>query len=319
MNVICVWQSEKHSAFTDLIYFEHCWWCAFREGSTHMSLDGTIRVMTSLDGNDWQTQSLFTWQGGDLRDPKFSIRPDGQLLLTAGMRWSTPLNARETLYSLGFLYNLKTQQWNDPVIDGLGKSTWRWAPTWHDQKAYAIGYAGRDRQGCLYRSDDGLRWQILSAPFFPISHILTNESSLAFDVKTRRAFCLTRRDAFGGANALLGMSEAPYELWQWQKLNNALGGQKLLQLSNGEWISGFRSINYKRGTARTVIQKLDIVKGRLKPWLILPSGGDCSYVGMVEREGYLQVSYYSSHIDAQARIYVATIPLRTKKRSRRFR
>lgn len=317
MKVTCVWQSEKHSAFTDLIYFEHSWWCAFREGSTHMSLDGTIRVMTSVDGHDWQTQAVLSWQGGDLRDPKFSLRPDGQLLLTAGMRWSTPINARETLYSLGFLYHAQTQTWQEPVIDGMGKATWRWAPTWHQSSAYAVGYGGRDIQGCLYQSEDGLRWRIHKAPFFPSSLIFTNESSLAFDGD--RAYCLTRRDAAGGAKSLLGTSEENFQKWQWQSLNKPLGGQKLLQLSNGEWVAGFRQINYRRGTAKTVVQKLDVNKGKLIPWLELPSGGDCSYVGMVEKDGSLQVSYYSSHESDQARIYFAVIPLRTKKRSRRFR
>lgn len=317
MKVTCVWQSEKHSAFTDLIYFEHSWWCAFREGATHMSLDGAIRVMTSVNGKDWQTQTVLTWQGGDLRDPKFSLRTDGKLLLTAGMRWSTPINSRETLYSLGFLYHAETQTWQEPVIDGMGKATWRWAPTWHDNKAYSVGYAGKDRQGCLYQSDDGLRWLMHKAPFFPDSRVFSNESSLAFDGD--RAYCLTRRDAVGGVKAVLGVAEAPFERWHWKTLNKALGGQKLLRLSNGEWIAGFRSINTKRDSAKTVIQKLDVTKARLKPWLTLPSGGDCSYVGMVEKDGFLSVSYYASHEGDQAHIYFAVIPLRTKKRSRRFR
>lgn len=318
MNVTCVWHSEKHSAFTDLIYFEHRWWCAFREGATHMSLDGAIRVMTSVNGKDWQTQTVLTWQGGDLRDPKFSIRPDGQLLLTSGMRWSTPLNARETLYSLGFIYNSKTQHWNDPVIDSLGKSTWRWAPTWHDQKVYAVGYAGRDRQGCLYQSDDGLRWRIHVAPFFPSGQVFTNESSLAFD-PNGTAYCLTRRDAVRGVVALLGISQAPYTHWHWRKTNTALGGPKLLRLSNGEWIAAFRKINYRRGAATTLIQKLDVKTAMFKPWLSLSSGGDTSYPGLVEYQGRLLVSYYSSHEERSARIYCADIPLRFKKRSRRFR
>lgn len=317
MKVICVWQSEKHSAFTDLIYFEHSWWCAFREGSTHMSLDGNIRIMTSVDAHHWQTQTLLTWQGGDLRDPKFSLRPDGRLLLTAGMRWSTPVNARESFYSLGLLYDAKTREWHEPVIDGLGKATWRWAPTWHEKVVYTVGYEGRDSQGCLYRSNDGLRWQIHKAPFFPISCFYTNESSLAFD--SNCAYCLTRRDTARGAVALLGSAQPPYENWQWRKTNTALGGPKLLRLSNGEWIAAFRKINYRRGTARTLIQKMDVKTARFKPWLSLPSGGDTSYPGLVESGGRLLVSYYSSHEHHQASIYLADIPLRFKKRSLRFR
>jgi hypothetical protein len=317
MQVTCVWQSEKHSAFTDLINFEGRWWCVFREGLTHMSLDGGIRIMTSVEGHHWQTQTVLTWQGGDLRDPKLSVRADGALLLTTGMRWSTPVNAREAIYSLGFLFNVDTQCWQEPVIDAMGKATWRWAPTWHAQRAYSVGYAGRDRQGCLYQSDDGFHWCLHVAPFFPLSPVFTNESSLAFDTHNT-AYCLTRRDAAQGAVALLGTARPPYLDWHWRKTNVALGGPKLLCLSNGEWIAAFRKINYRRGTARTLIQKLDVKTARFRPWLTLPSGGDTSYAGLVEYQGRLLVSYYSSHKNHQASIFIADIPLRYKKRSRRF-
>jgi len=50
----------------------------------------------------------------------------------------------------------------------------------------------------------------------------------------------------------------------------------------------------------------------VKPELILPSGGDCSYPGMVWDKGKLWVSYYSSHEGATdiylARIAVAVPP-----------
>lgn len=318
MQVNCIWQSDQHSAFTDLICYQQRWWCVFRQGSTHMSLDGAIRVLTSDDAIIWQSQAVLTWQGGDLRDPKLSIRKDGKLLLTAGMRWSTPVNARETIYSLGFLFDADKQAWQEPMVDAMGKATWRWAPTWNVDTAYAVGYAGRDRQGCLYQSKDGLRWRVHVAPFFPPSSVFTNESSLAFD-SYDTAYCLTRRDAVRGAVALLGSAQPPYENWQWRKSNTALGGPKLLRLSNGEWIAAFRKINYRRGTARTLIQKLDMKTARLKPWLSLPSGGDTSYPGLVESGGRLLVSYYSSHEGHQARIYLADIPLKFKKRSMRFR
>lgn len=318
MQVRCIWQSQQHCAFTDVIFHQHRWWCVFREGSNHMSLDGAVRVLTSVDTENWQSQAVLTWQGGDLRDPKLFIRADGQLLLTAGMRWSTPVNARETIYSLGFLFDLEGQTWQEPVIDAIGKATWRWAPSWHANTAYAVGYAGRDRQGCLYQSTDGLRWRVYVAPFFPSSPVFTNESSLAFDPNDT-AYCLTRRDTARGAVALLGSAQPPYENWQWRKTNTALGGPKLLRLSNGEWIAAFRKINYRRGTARTLIQKMDVKTARFKPWLSLPSGGDTSYPGLVESGGRLLVSYYSSHEYHQASIYLADIPLRFKKRSRRFR
>jgi len=46
----------------------------------------------------------------------------------------------------------------------------------------------------------------------------------------------------------------------------------------------------------------------LSPILNPPSGGDCSYPGMVIDRGVLWVSYYSSH-EGRARIYLARIRL----------
>jgi hypothetical protein len=44
------------------------------------------------------------------------------------------------------------------------------------------------------------------------------------------------------------------------------------------------------------------------PDLVLPSGGDTSYAGMVWRENLLWLSYYSSHED-HASIYLAQLRL----------
>jgi hypothetical protein len=283
-----------------------------------MSRDGVIRVLVSEDAITWRSMPVLSWQGSDLRDPKFSIRPDSQLLLTVGMRWATPLEGQDNLYSFGMLYNTEEDDWSEEIVDALGKSTWRWAVTWYQGQAYSVGYGGRDLPGCLYRSDDGLHWHAHITPFFPKGRIFTNESSIAFDTHQDKAYCIVRRDKANGVQGLLGEADFPYTQWHWRKLNQTVGGQKLLRLTNGEWVVGTRRIYYPRRRAKTRIQKLDMRSGRLKDWLCLPSSGDCSYVGMIEYQGNLMVSYYSSHHDRQARIYLATIPLNVKKRSLRF-
>ena len=49
-----------------------------------------------------------------------------------------------------------------------------------------------------------------------------------------------------------------------------------------------------------------MTRTRYKPVLTLPSGGDCSYPGMVWHDGLLWISYYSSH-EGQTNIYLARI------------
>ncbi|UCD28439.1 MAG: exo-alpha-sialidase, partial [Planctomycetota bacterium] len=56
--------------------------------------------------------------------------------------------------------------------------------------------------------------------------------------------------------------------------------------------------------ATTVLSKLE--PHTYEPVLTLPSGGDCSYPGLVWHDGLLWMSYYSSHQDKTS-IYLAKI------------
>lgn len=320
MNIQSLWQSENHSAFTDLCYANGSWYCVFREGTTHMSLDGKIIVLKSMDAKLWRQHSEMSWQGGDLRDPKLSVSPGGVLILSAGIRWAVYNTRKSRLYSVG--WHLKENgDWSAPVLDQTSEGSWRWAPTWHKGTAYSVGYGAEDIQGCLYESKDGLHWQAVLKPFFPDTGVFTNESTLVSDNET--LWCLSRRDAAGGAKAILGkaiLTNATRWLknWQWQTVSKAIGGPKLIKLSNGEWLLAARRINYKRWSAKTVLYKLNPKSGRLKVWRELPSAGDSSYAGMVEKEGKLYISYYSCHLNGQSNIFLAVIALIKTKRSRTF-
>jgi len=48
---------------------------------------------------------------------------------------------------------------------------------------------------------------------------------------------------------------------------------------------------------------------RYEPVLTLPSGGDCSYPGLVWHENLLWMSYYSSH-EGKTSIYLAKIEIK---------
>src|SRR5689334_11570692 len=77
-----IWDQAPHNAFTDLIRFNDRWLCVFREGKTHVSSDGTLRVLGSADGQTWTSEALVTLAGADLRDAKITLTPDGRLMLS---------------------------------------------------------------------------------------------------------------------------------------------------------------------------------------------------------------------------------------------
>src|SRR5271155_4830763 len=70
LDVRKIWDAGDHNAFTDLARWHDRWWCTFRESHAHVGGDGKIRVITSTDGQKWESAALLEEKDVDLRDPK---------------------------------------------------------------------------------------------------------------------------------------------------------------------------------------------------------------------------------------------------------
>ena len=90
LQVRKIWDRAPHNAFTDLTRFQGAWYCAFREGESHVSDYGRLRVVRSDDGETWSPAALMEWEGGDVRDAKLSVTPAGQLMLSGAVRFLEP-------------------------------------------------------------------------------------------------------------------------------------------------------------------------------------------------------------------------------------
>src|SRR5262245_20234453 len=77
-----IWDAAPHNAFTDLVRYRDEWFCVFREGAAHVSLEGALRVIVSPEGSKWNSAALITSTEGDLRDAKITITPSGKLMLS---------------------------------------------------------------------------------------------------------------------------------------------------------------------------------------------------------------------------------------------
>src|SRR5678815_5010712 len=82
VNVRKIWDQAPHNAFTDLIRFQNKWFCVFREGQGHVSADGALRVITSADGQKWESYALIRSENSDLRDAKITVTPDSMLTVS---------------------------------------------------------------------------------------------------------------------------------------------------------------------------------------------------------------------------------------------
>ena len=299
VNVARIWDKAPHNAFTDLVRFNNRFFCVFREGEKHVSADGALRVITSKDGKNWESAALITSPNSDLRDAKITVTPDGKLMLSgAEALHDKSLHTHQSLVWFsadGYNWSEK-QEIGDPDF-------WLWRTTWHNGKAYNFGYGCREEKSLrLYSGNDGKTFETLvenlNIEGYP------NETSVVFKGDT--AFCLLRRDG-EKKSGLLGISLPPYNNWNWKDTEVRIGGPHLIFLPDGRLLAAVRLYGSDGWSpARTSLCLLNPVTGRLTEELQLPSGGDTSYAGLALFDGFLWVSYYSSHEEKTA-IYLAKV------------
>lgn len=293
-----LWDAAPHNAFTDLVRHQQQWFCVFREGQSHVSPDGAIRVLTSRDGESWESAARLTSSTADLRDPKIVATPDGQLMLTAAGALHATDSARHQTFAW---FSRDGRAWGEPVPIGE-PNQWLWRVTWHQGAAYGIGYdTTGERFIRLYRSRDGRRFEVLVPSLHDRDQ--PNETSLVFR-SDDTALCLLRRDGQPGTGQL-GLAKPPYTDWQWLDLGVKLGGPHLIQLKDKRLLAGVRLYD---GAVRTSLAWVDADRGHFTECLALPSGGDTSYPGLVWDDPHVWVSYYSSH-EGKSAIYLAKVRL----------
>ncbi len=296
-----IWDTAAHNAFTDLLYHDGRWYCVFREGSKHVSPDGSIRVITSEDGKDWTSLALISHPTDELRDAKLCITPDGRFMLNgAGLRADEPIR----YHSMVWFSEDKGKTWDAGRRIG-DPGFWLWRVQWHDGTAYTMGYGtDRDRtqrQLRLYKSSDGATFEPLVQQVNVPNGV--GEDTMVFTNKGT-ALCLLRCET-GSKNGLLGSSRPPFTEWTWKELEHRIGGPDMIQLPDRRILAATRLHSPK---TRTSLSWIDPEAGTMTECLELPSGGDTSYAGMVLHDGLLWVSYYSSH-EEKTCIYLAKVRL----------
>lgn len=296
-----IWDRAPHNAFTDLIRFQDQWICVFREGQSHVSPDGALRVISSRDSNQWESVALIQSTDSDLRDAKITTTPDGRLMLSGAEAMHEP---GEYKHQSLVWFSDDGRVWSPPHEVG-DRDFWLWRTTWHKSTAYGFGYGTRDdnRSIRLYSSSDGKSFQTLVKNVFDEGY--PNETSMVF-LADDTCYCLLRRDARGdrdSPSAQLGSSLPPYQEWQWQDLGVKIGGPHMILIPDVGLVATVRLYD---GAARTSLCQVDTEAGTLKEILKLPSAGDTSYAGMVWYDDQLWISYYSSHEDKTS-IYLAQV------------
>jgi hypothetical protein len=296
-----IWSEAPHNAFTSLIRWRNRWYCAFREGAGHVSRRGQLRIITSADGKEWQSAAVLTDPVYDLRDANLSVTPDNKLMMVGGAQISQD-GKLPTGTFVAFSEDGTT--WSKPELV-LPVGRWMWGVTWHKDTAWGVSYATPSERGVnsLLTSTDGQRFDVFVKDFF-VSDSYPTEARLRFG-SDGKCYCLQRCD--GQPNhAYLGSAAAPFKEWRWEPLDRFIGGPNLLELPNGRWIAAGRIFDGNK--PKTALMELAVESAKVVPILDLPSGGDCSYPGLVWHNDQLWMSYYSSH-EGKTSIYLAVVDL----------
>jgi hypothetical protein len=293
-----IWDNAPHNAFTGLTRQGDRWFCVFREGRGHVSLDGAIRVLTSTDGEKWESSALLTSTNADLRDPKITPAPDGRLMIVAAGALHPPTEVKHRSMTW---FSRDGRDWGSPRLVAE-PDQWLWRVAWHKGRAYGVAY---DTAGegfvRLYESADGQDFKTLVPTLSDQES--PNETALVF-LPDDRALCLLRRDGKPG-HGLLGVAAPPYTQWTWKDVGMKIGGPDMIRLPDGRLLAGVRLYDKR---VRTSLAMIDPESGRAQEILALPSGGDSSYPGLVWHDGLVWVSYYSSH-EGRTSIYLARAKL----------
>jgi hypothetical protein len=304
LEVKMIWNYAPHNAFTDLVYWRDKWYCGFREGQRHVGDRGKMRIISSSDGEQWESTLQLEMADYDLRDAALSITPDDRLMILGGVQQGDDGRLRTGTF-VSFSQN--GIECTPPKVV-LAPGRWLWRVTWHEGRAYGVSYPSPEGvpYSSLLVSSDGVEFQ-------PLVPKLLGEGGRPTEARVRfaaggTAYCLHRRDG-AHDSAYLGKAASPYTEWTWKDLKQHFGGPNFLQLPSGHWIGAGRLID-ERGP-HTAITSIDVDQGTMTPLLRLPSGGDTSYPGLVWHEGQLWVSYYSSH-EKGTNIYLARVAVRPR-------
>ncbi len=305
-----IWDRAPHSAFGDLIRFQGHWFCVFRESDGHVPKasgagDGKLRVLTSTDGDTWNSAALLAEPGIDLRDPHLSVTADKRLMIVAG--GSEYPGGVYKGRQPRVMFSRDGRQWTKPQAV-LERGHWLWRVTWHKGYAWGVskfGSYGKElpenpRRANLVRSRDGVNWETVTR----LDVAGADESTVRF-LRDGRMVILMRTRSLTDEMAYIGNSAAPYTSWHWTKQAVHVGGPNFIVLPDGRMVGGGRWLKAPGADgARTAIGFM--TPASYEPQLVLPSGGDNSYPGFAYHRGLLWVLYYSSH-EQNTAIYLARI------------
>jgi hypothetical protein len=291
-----------HNAFTDMQFWNGCFWISYRKGATHISLDSQAIIACSADKCRFYEAAKIKI-AGDVRDPKMVVvGPDRMALLVCVV----PYGYEAEQLQQYICFSKDGVNFDEPKSI-LPPNHWLWRVVPFNGKYYGACYldlpkkdpaaGGLHVRTQLMVSDDLLKWE-------KVSQIGQDDMALCetgmYFTQSQELWTVTRRNNESFA-ALLAIAKPPYTDWEYHHLNTSIEAPIIFEQGGVLYVSG-RSHNVRDGRMDhphaepegLAIWRLE--RGKVTSVLRLPAAGDCSYPGIAkDPSGRLFISYYSQH------------------------
>lgn len=315
-----VYEDGQHNAFTDLTTFGGRYYVCFRSATAHGSLDGQIRVLASEDLRTWHQIALLSTVLDD-RDPKMVVHDDRLWVLGPTRTPDFP----EEMVRGARAFRFQSVAWSSSdgesfspatVLEPIDHRTWR--PRAHDGAVWVASHftwpePGEEDHVCLWRSEDMLRWEVVSMIH---EGQRANETDIEF-LGDGTLVAFVRREEAAGAGTPFKTARPPYERWEQHDQPLDVRGPMLTQADGTLYVCGRLMEPKPEGGSHRDTRLYRVTDDwQLEELAILPApdfaperAGDNSYAGSHYLGGdELLLSFYSG-TGQRANIYLASVDI----------
>lgn len=287
-----------HNGFTDLQYWQGCYWVGYRKGASHASIDGTATISFSGDRSRFREAAKLR-VAGDNRDPKLFPLSENRMAAYFPS-WTRGVAKHDLQQYISFTDN--GIDWEKPTPI-LPPRQWLWRIRKHEGRYYGLiqnlegdwSNGHNPHQLDLAVSDDLLEWTVLTRIGEPYG---LNESDIFWQANGEA--WIVARSAVRDGSSFFASARAPYTDWAVKELGPMVHAPIFLQHDGALYVAGRchpastgNPVFPYPGASLGIWQ---VEKGEITPVLQIPATGDCSYPGLIkDSEGRICLTYYSQH------------------------